>query len=184
VRLQPAAPIKQEIEMRQKLMWWVLFSTVITVTILYYSGLAWATLAQGFTSTTLYKGTFGDIDVLNRFTLPSGGVWLSMQKTSGDSDLYIQQNDWQPRGDTGWHTHPGHSLIIVTQGTVTAYEGDDPKCTPHEYTKGMTFVDSGGSHVHIIRNESDVAAQTIAVQLIPKGQARRIDKPDPGNCPF
>jgi len=26
----------------------------------------------------------------------------------------------------GWHTHPGHSLITLTAGTVTAYGGNDP----------------------------------------------------------
>jgi hypothetical protein len=72
----------------------------------------------------------------------------------------------------------------ITAGTVTAYEGNDPKCEPCVYTQGMTFVDPGGSHVHIIRNESDVPAQTIAVQLIPAGAARRIDVASPGNCPF
>jgi hypothetical protein len=111
-------------------------------------------------------------------------LWLSWQKTKGSSDLYVQDNVWTPGGGTGWHTHPGHSLIIVTAGTVTAYEGDDPECKPSVYTTGMGFVDPGGDHVHIIRNEGAVEAKTIAVQLIPAGQPRRIDVADPGNCPF
>ena len=57
-------------------------------------------------------------------------VWLSFQKTKGSSDLYVQSNVWAPGGSTGWHTHPGHSLIIVTAGTVTAYDGDDAECQP------------------------------------------------------
>jgi len=48
----------------------------------------------------------------------------------------------------------------------------------------MTFVDPGGDHVHIVRNEGAVEARTIAVQLIPTGQPRRIDVADPGNCHF
>jgi hypothetical protein len=48
----------------------------------------------------------------------------------------------------------------------------------------MSFVDAGGDHVHIIRNEGAVQAQTIAVQIIPTGQPRRIDAADPGNCHF
>jgi hypothetical protein len=82
-----------------------------------------------------------------------------------------------------WHSHPGHSLIIVTEGTVTDYESDDPECKPQVYTQGMSFVDSGGRHVHIIRNEGTVEAATIAVQLIPAGATRRIDAPAPANCP-
>ncbi len=73
---------------------------------------------------------------------------------------------------------------MVTKGTVTDYEGDDPHCTPHIYTKGMGFVDFGGSHAHIIRNESDTEAETVAVQFIPAGAQRRIDMPAPTNCRF
>ena len=85
-------------------------------------------------------------------TTSTKNVWHSTQKTKGDSDLYVQSNVWIPGGTSGWHTHPGHSLITVTAGTVTAYEGDDPTCTPKVYTVGMTFVDHGGEHVHVIRN--------------------------------
>jgi hypothetical protein len=49
------------------------------------------------------------------------------------------QKVWAPQGSTGWYTHPGLSLIIVT-AAVTAYDGDDPACKPSVYTKGMTFV--------------------------------------------
>ena len=93
--------------------------------------------------------------------------WLSFQKTKGASDLYVQSNLWIPGGSTGWHTHPGHSLIIVTEGTVTVYDGDDPACEAREYNVGMGFVDPGGSHVHLIRHEDAVDARTVAVQLIP-----------------
>jgi hypothetical protein len=48
----------------------------------------------------------------------------------------------------------------------------------------MGFVDPGGDHVHILRNEGDVEARTITVQLIPAGAARRIDAADPGHCTF
>ena len=89
-----------------------------------------------------------------------------------------------PGGSTGWHTHPGHSLIIVTAGTVTAYEGDDPSCTPTKYTVGDGFVDPGGDHVHLIRNEELLDAQTIAIQLIPTGVTRRIDATAPTACGF
>ena len=111
-------------------------------------------------------------------------LWLSTQKTKGPSDLFVQNNVWVPGGTSGWHTHPGHSLIIVTAGEVTAYEGDDPSCTPHVYAVGQGFVDAGGDHVHLIRNEGSVDARTVAVQLVQAGAIRRIDAPASGNCPF
>jgi len=112
--------------------------------------------------------------------------WQEMIKTKGLSDLYVQSNVWAPGGTTGWHTHPGPSLVIVTQGTLTVYEGDDPSCTPHVYSAGGSnaFVDFGGGAVHLVRNESTAEARTVVVQLIPAGAVRRIDAADPGYCSF
>jgi cupin domain len=181
--------MKKELNMRRKLSWLMLFSATIVLTGIYVAK-ARATTASGFVGTTVAVARFGEIDVFNQ--LPrNGNVWLSLQKTKGSSDVYVQSNVWQPKniaqpngGSTGWHTHPGHSLIIVTAGTVTAYEGNDPTCTPTVYTQGMGFVDPGGDHVHLLRNEGSVVASTITIQLIPAGATRRIDAPDPGNCHF
>jgi predicted metal-dependent enzyme (double-stranded beta helix superfamily) len=177
--------------MKRKLTWLVMFTAAIVVATIFYTVNVSATASSGFVATTLAKGTLGEFEVFNHAILPSAtrededdNVWLSMQKTKGSSDLYVQSNVWQPGGSTGWHSHPGHSLIIVTTGTVTNYEANDPACTPHVYTQGMSFVDSGGSHAHIVRNEGSVVAQTIAVQLIPAGATRRVDAASPGNCPF
>jgi hypothetical protein len=76
--------------------------------------------------------------------------------------------------------------VIVTQSSVTAYDGDDPACTPHVYTAGTpnnAFIDPGGGHVHIIRDESGAVAKTVAVQFIPAGATRRQDAPDPAPGP-
>ena len=150
-----------------------------------------ATPGSGFTATTLAVGRFDEIDVFNRLLPPefwqlrhNRDLWLSWQKTKGTSDVYVQSNLWAPGGTTGWHTHPGHSLIIVTAGTVTAYDADDRSCTPHVYSVGMGFADPGGGHVHNLRNEGGVEARTIAVQLVPADATRRIDAEDPGNCAF
>jgi uncharacterized cupin superfamily protein len=181
----------------QKVTCLVLFAAVIALTGLYQAGKLQATPADKFTSTTLAVGKFGEIHVFNQSILQDASnphnkdLWLSMQKTQGTSDVYVQSNVWQPGGSSGWHTHPGHSLITVTAGTVTAYDGHDPSCTPTQYTVGMGFVDPGAGHVHNLRNEGTVEARTITVQLIPArldGSSsvpdRRIDADDPGNCQF
>lgn len=177
--------------MGRKLTWvTMLFGAAIMVAAP-YSRPVLATPSSGFAGTTLAVGRFGDFSVFNhliprhlRNSLHNSNIWVSWQKTKGSSDVYVQSNVWQPGGSTGWHTHPGHSLIIVTAGTVTAYEGDDLRCKPHVYTQGMGFVDPGGDHVHDLRNEGAEEARTITVQLIPAGAVRRIDAPDPGNCTF
>jgi len=165
----------------------VFFGAAVAVTALDPSVLA--TKLVGYKSTLLARGRLGEIDTSSFLSHPlreegNEQVWRSMQKSEGWSDIYVQSNVWAPGGSTGWHSHPGHSLIIVTVGTVTNYEGHDPACRPHVYNAGIAFVDLGGDHIHILRNEGAVEAKTIAIQLIPADDARRIDVADPGNCHF
>jgi hypothetical protein len=181
--------------MKKKHVLGILFGAAVLLTAFHYGRKAWATPANaGYRSATLYFGTFSEFQVFNHATkkdLPTGydgKVWLSLQKTRGDSDLYIQTNTWAPVtmgvvASTGWHTHPGHSLIIVTAGTLTEFHAD---CKPIVHQQGETFVDSGEGEEHIIRNESStVQAATVAVQLVPHDPAkanRRIDAPAPETC--
>jgi quercetin dioxygenase-like cupin family protein len=171
---------------------WVFGAGAVAISLVCASTLT-ATPASGFSASTIAMGRFGEIDVTNLSFFPDSApwnshpgnnLWLSSQKTKGPSDLYVQSNVWAPGGTTGWHTHPGHSLIIVTAGTVTAYEGDDPSCGPHRYTVGEGLVDAAGDHVHLLRNEGTVEARTIAVQLIPAGATRRIDTSASPYCSF
>jgi hypothetical protein len=147
-----------------------------------------ATDARGFSGTTLASGRFDEID-LKAHTLPAD-FWQLRLKTQGQSDLFVQSNVWQPGGTSGWHSHPGPSLITITMGAVTAYHADDPSCIPHVYGPnaplGPTLVDQGGDHAHVIRNETGSEARSITVQLIPPlgPTGRRIDVPQPLNCPL
>ena len=152
---------------------------MVLVAILASAGVVYATTGSGITTTQIVQGNFGDIHVKTNFD----GHKVDID-TKGDSDLYVVSNVIVPGGNTGWHTHPGPSLITVKSGTITAYEGDDPTCSPTVYTAGQGFVDPGDGHVHILRNEGTVPAETIAVQLVLDGGTRRIDTPAPGNCPF
>jgi hypothetical protein len=170
--------------MRRRLMW-SLFAAILGAGV--YGRSVSATPASGFAGKTLAMSTFGELDI-NLHTIPAD-IWQARLKTKGLSDLYVQANTWQPGGSTGWHTHPGPSLVIVTAGTITAYDGDDASCTPHIYSAlpgfPNSFVDPGGGHVHLVRNEDPaVVATGYAVQLIPQSATRRIDAPAPGNCPF
>jgi quercetin dioxygenase-like cupin family protein len=130
------------------------------------------------TATVLAKSLFDQIHVNAHANIPHR--WKVQLKTHGQSDVYVVDNKFPPGATVGWHPHPGPSLILVVAGTVTNY----PSCPPHVYAAGAGFVDPGSGHVHLLRNETSTSAETIAVQLLPKDAARRIDAPDPGNCPF
>ncbi len=125
-----------------------------------------------------------------------GGVLTGETKlpsTFGPMDLkhkvkgvtFIQENIWQPGASTGWHTHPGFSLVTVTAGTVTVYDGDDPNCEPQQYGVGKTFIDPASNGVpHLIRNEGTEVAKTTAVQLVPYQlrSSRRTNSDQPQQC--
>ncbi len=155
-----------------------------------YGGRVMATPSVGLTTTPIAtKIAFGEIDVKTH-TIPAS-LWQLSIKSNGLTDGYVVDNKLAPVdptsgavASTGWHYHPGPSLVMVIAGTVTDYEADDPTCTGHSFSAGQGFVDSGHGP-HILRNEGNVPAETIAVQLVPRDAARRIDLPQaPGNCPF
>jgi mannose-6-phosphate isomerase-like protein (cupin superfamily) len=145
--------------------------------VLVVAATALATASSGFSTEQLSIGRFGEIRI------NTSDVKL---KTRGDSDVYVVRNTVVPGGQSGWHYHPGPSLITVVQGTATFYDGDDPTCTPRVFPAGTGVVDDAvdASHVHLLRNEGSGNLVTVTMQIVPAGASRRIDAPDPGNCNF
>jgi quercetin dioxygenase-like cupin family protein len=153
---------------------------------------ALATPACGLTtSNLLYPGQ--PVDTAHAAHFPSRSldlmcedlrVWDLITRIRGDSDVYIVQNTWPPGAHSGWHTHPGPSLITVISGELTDYEASNPTCTPITYTAGQSFTDPGCGDVHLIRNEGTVCAVNVVVQIVPAGAPRRIDAGQPANCPM
>ena len=111
------------------------------------------------------------------------GDWKAKIQTHGLSALHINQVTIQPGGTLGWHSHPGPSFVIVKSGTATAYQADDPTCTPHVIPTGGTLFEPADV-MHIVRNEGDVPLVNVVVQLLPVGAPRLISQPSPGNCSF
>jgi quercetin dioxygenase-like cupin family protein len=116
----------------------------------------------------------GSLDLMCRANLPD---WLLFTRVRGDSDLYVTQHTFEPGAQTGWHSHPGPSLITVVEGTLTVYHDD---CTFETYSAGESFTDVGCGDIHNVRNEGATEAKDIAVQIVPHLAPRREDKPDPG----
>lgn len=171
---------------------WLLVLSLAIVAAAVYGGTVHATPSSGFVGTTIAKATLAELDIRAHTVVPAdpvngdvpASIWETLLKTQGQTDLYVQQNTWQPGGSTGWHTHPGPSLVIVTQGTLTVYDAADPSCSPQVYSAGGNneFVDVGSGDVHLIRNESSAVATTVAVQFVPAGATRRLDRPQPASC--
>jgi quercetin dioxygenase-like cupin family protein len=85
-----------------------------------------------------------------------------------------------PNSSTGWHTHPGKTLVTVKSGTFTVYHARD--CAPRVYGPGDAFVEKP-STVHVGRNETSGDVELGVVFFgVPIGGNPRIDQPQPANC--
>ena len=145
-----------------------------------------ATPQAGVSSVTIAHGTFDEIDIFAKTDINPGNptdYWKAMINTKGASHLYVLQNTVAPGGSFGWHSHTGPSLIIVMSGVATEYEGNDPSCTPRVHPAGTTFVDSGETSGHLVRNDGTVNLVVTVVRLVPEGAVQRLDLPNPGYCP-
>src|SRR4051812_1895908 len=116
--------------MKSKWGWTIL---LVTLGAAVYVGTVFATPASQFTGTTLAKA---QLDELNIKGNSKPDHWKIKLKTKGLSDLYVQLNVWSPGGSTGWHTHPGPSLITVTAGLHDARPGEGPSLPPPAASAG------------------------------------------------
>lgn len=84
-----------------------------------------------------------------------------------------------PNSSTGWHSHPGKTLVTVQSGTFTVYHDN---CRAHTYGPGDAFVELPSS-VHVGRNET---AGTVKLGVVffgvPIGGSPRIDHSQPEGC--
>ena len=83
-----------------------------------------------------------------------------------------------PNSSTGWHTHPGKTLVTVKSGTFTVYHAKD--CAPNVYQPSDAFLPSS---VHVGRNETSGTVELGVVFFgVPIGGSPRIDQPQPAGC--
>ena len=95
-------------------------------------------------------------------------------------DTVVADFTFGPRSSTGWHTHPGKTLVIVKSGTFTVYHASD--CSRHVYGPGDAFVELPTT-VHVGRNETGGVVELAAVFFrVPIGGSPRIDQPQSRGC--
>jgi mannose-6-phosphate isomerase-like protein (cupin superfamily) len=152
-------------------------AAIACLVVLVVAATALATASSGFSTEQLSLGRFDDIDIKTDN--------VKLKTKGGASDVYVVKNTVMPGGQSGWHYHPGPSLITVVQGTASFYDGDDPTCSPRIFTAGSGVIDDSvdASHVHLLRNEGTVNLVTVTMQIVPAGSPRRVDAPAPATCP-
>jgi quercetin dioxygenase-like cupin family protein len=95
------------------------------------------------------------------------------------TNTIVGQYTFGPHSSTGWHSHPGKTLVVVQSGTFTVYHDD---CHAMAYGPGSSFVELPSS-IHVGRNETDADVQLGVVYFdVPIGGSPRIDQPQPAGC--
>lgn len=143
------------------------------------AGTVLATPAVGTSGIVLVRAAFDEIAAK-----AETDTYEAELRTKGFVDVVVNHNKMAAGGTSGWHTHPGTTIVSIKSGSLTLYDADDPTCTARVYGAGTGFVDPGGGHVHIARNEGQAEAEWYSTYIIPRGGATRIDASNPGICAF
>jgi quercetin dioxygenase-like cupin family protein len=104
---------------------------------------------------------------------------------TGSCETAVQQVTIQPAGTTGWHVHPGGTVVVVASGEGTLYHPSGATCMSEKYAAGTGFYQLP-TEVHTFRNEGTVPLVVYALYWLPSGTANtaiRVDQPQPASCP-
>jgi quercetin dioxygenase-like cupin family protein len=151
----------------------LLMAVGVSVLLALVVGAALATPPKDATTTPLTRATLG------KFEAKSDGIEVESERHS--ADIAIAKVVLKPGGSTGWHHHPGVTLVSIASGTVTEY---DNKCEKSVHKAGEGFVESNDA-VHVVRNNRNVNAVLYATLIVPTNttdEGLRIDEPKPSNC--
>lgn len=119
---------------------------------------------------------------LNRTDLAKGTLSESMKlETGGPTDVYMRRVTVEPGGTTGWHSHPGAEVNVVTKGAVTIFFGDDPTCAGHPIQTGAASFVPGG-RVHLGVNDGTEPAELYVTAYLPKDSQPVKDEAQPVQC--
>jgi quercetin dioxygenase-like cupin family protein len=100
-------------------------------------------------------------------------------RAKADTNTVVADFTIGPNSSTGWHTHPGKTLVTVQSGTFTIYHDN---CRARTFGPGDAFVELPSS-VHVGRNETDDPVELGVVFFsVPIGGNPRIDQPQPDGC--
>jgi quercetin dioxygenase-like cupin family protein len=142
-------------------------SVLVTVLVAGGCGKAGGDQATPVTRTELGRGT--------------AGADYTTKGRSG-SDVVVQKVTIEPGAAAAWHTHPGAETAIITAGTLTFFDGDDPNCAPRQVHAGQVVVGSG--HVHQGRNLGQDPVQIVVTYYdVPAGAAAATPAERPSHCP-
>jgi hypothetical protein len=160
------------------------------------SGQVGVVLDRGTTSVPINYSVPKEVTVTQKVRVKVKGKFVTRQKkvtrmvdvpvvacsAATSCDIVHQKVTYIPGGSSGWHSHPGVVLVVITAGSVTRYLTD---CTKTTYTVGQAFLELGRDQIIYVKNEGSTSAEVLATLIVPAGTANadlRIDQPAPANC--
>ena len=141
-------------------------------------GIAFVVASVGLAGAAWATGSTGSVtsEVIGAGSLTTGAGFAVTPGTN----TVVADFTFGPNSSTGWHTHPGKTLVTVKAGTFTVYHAKD--CEPTVYTAGDAFVELP-STVHVGRNETGATVELGVVFFgVPIGGSARVDRPQPNGC--
>ena len=101
------------------------------------------------------------------------------------NDVAVNQITVQPAGFSGWHSHPGTTVVAVQSGQVRLYSERiaGGKCRVRTYTAGQVFLEHPKNEYQAVNTGSEPYVLAVTFFNVPHGGSFRIDQADPGNCP-
>jgi len=141
-------------------------------------GASMVAASLALTGVAIATGATGSVvsAVIGAGSMPTGAGFAATPGTN----TVVAQFTFGPNSSTGWHTHPGKTLVTVKSGTFTVYHARD--CAPLVYGPGDAFVELP-STVHVGRNETGGVVELGVVFFgVPIGGSPRVDQPQPEDC--
>jgi quercetin dioxygenase-like cupin family protein len=141
-------------------------------------GAAVVAASMTLTGVAIATGPNGSVvsEVIGAGSVPNGVGFAA----TPDTNTIVADITFGPNSSSGWHTHPGKTLVTVKSGTFTVYHARD--CEAHVYGPGDAFVELS-STVHIGRNEtSGIVELGVVFFGVPVGGSPRVDQPQPEGC--
>lgn len=105
------------------------------------------------------------------FEAKAHGIELSAKRRI---DVAVAHLIFQPGSSTGWHQHPGPTVVTITTGELTV---TDSECRSRTYPAGSTFVEEGPPR-HVAVNTADITTETIVTFFVPR-EATALSLPVP-----
>jgi quercetin dioxygenase-like cupin family protein len=121
-------------------------------------GIVLAEPADGFNATHVDRGT-----IARAAEIDANGIEYASPR---NAHVIIQQGEFLGGGKSGWHTHPGLTIVTVVDGSVTNRTGCSAAVVYHPLD---SFVEPPNTPISVNNVSPTVKAHVVAVLVVPDG---------------